>query len=74
MLIKSLIQFSFEGWSCVPSLLFDLRPNYRGGNADNGDLLQKVQCILHSVTPTLLLLSFTEICLFIVNFLKFFKS
>ena len=30
---------------CVPSLLFDLRPNYGGGNKDNGALLQKVsQC------------------------------
>ena len=44
MLSKSLIQFSFEGWGCVPSLLFDLRPNYGGGNEDNGDLLQKVPC------------------------------
>ena len=26
---------------CVPSLLFDLRPNYGGGNEENGDLLQK---------------------------------
>ena len=42
MLIKPLIQFSLERWSCVPSLLFDLRPNYGGGNADNGDLLQNV--------------------------------
>ena len=25
-----------------PSLLFYLRPNYGGGNEDNGDLLQKV--------------------------------
>ena len=25
---KSLIQFSVDGWVCVPSLLFDLRPNY----------------------------------------------
>ena len=25
---KSLIQFSVDGWSCVPSLLFDWRPNY----------------------------------------------
>ena len=41
---KSLIQFSVEGWGCVPSLLFDLRPNYGGGNEDNGDLLQKVPC------------------------------
>ena len=38
MLSKSLIQFSVEGWGCVPSLLFDLKPNYGGGNEDNGDL------------------------------------
>ena len=44
MLSNSLIQFSHDGWSCVPSLLFDLRPNYGGGNEDNGDLLQKVPC------------------------------
>ena len=25
---KSLIQFSPDGWGCVPSLLFGLRPNY----------------------------------------------
>ena len=30
MLSKSLIQFSMGGQSCVPSLLFDLRPNYDG--------------------------------------------
>ena len=44
MLHKSLIQFFVDGWGCVPSLLFDLRPNYGGGNEDNGDLLQKVPC------------------------------
>ena len=44
MLSKSLIQFSIEGLGCVPYLLFDLRPNYGGGNEDNGDLLQKVLC------------------------------
>ena len=44
MLSKSLTQFSIDGWGCVPSLLFDLRPNYGGGNEDNGDLLQKVLC------------------------------
>ena len=44
MLSKSLIQFSVDGRDCVPSQLFDLRPNYGGGNEDNGDLLQKVQC------------------------------
>ena len=27
MLSKSLIQFSVDGWFCVPSLLFDLRAN-----------------------------------------------
>ena len=42
MLSKSLIQFSVDGWSCVPSLLFDLRPNYGGSNQDNVDLLQKI--------------------------------
>ena len=41
---KSLIQFSIDGWGCVPSLLFDLRPNYDGGNEDNGNLLRKVPC------------------------------
>ena len=45
MFIKSLIQLSVGGQGCcVPSLLFDLRPNYCGGNEDNGDLLQKVLC------------------------------
>ena len=44
MLSKSLIQFSVDGWVCIPSLLFDLRPKYGGGNEDNGDLLQKVPC------------------------------
>ena len=42
MLSKSLIQFSVDGQGCVPSRLFDLRPNYGGGNEDKGDLLQKV--------------------------------
>ena len=44
MLSKSLIQFSVDGQGYVPSLLFDLRSNYSGGNEDNGDLLQKVPC------------------------------
>ena len=44
MLNKSLVQFSVDGWGCVPSLLFDLGPNYGGGNEDSGDLLQKVPC------------------------------
>ena len=41
MLSTSLIQFSVDGWGCIPSLLFDQRPNYGGGNEANGDLLQK---------------------------------
>ena len=43
---KSLIQFSVDGWGCIPSLLFDLRPNYGGGNADNGDPLLKEATML----------------------------
>ena len=54
MLSKSLIQFSVDGQGCVPSLLFDLRPNYGGGNEDNGDLLQKVPCT-HCYTVSLAL-------------------
>ena len=45
MISKGLIQFSVDGWRCVLSLLLDLRPNYGGGNEDNGDLLQKVPCV-----------------------------
>ena len=41
MLSKSLIQFSIDGWSCVPSLLFDLRPNYGGDNEVNGTQQQQ---------------------------------
>ena len=44
MLSKSLIQLSVDGRGCIPYLLFDLKPNYGGGNEDNGDLLQKVPC------------------------------
>ena len=50
MLSKSLIQFSVDGQDCVASLLFDLRPNYCGGNGDVGDLLQKVPCTLLPLT------------------------
>ena len=42
MLSKSFIQFSVDGRGCVPSLLFDLRPNYGGGNKDNANFLQEV--------------------------------
>ena len=40
MLSKSSILFSVDG--CVSSQLFDLRPDYGGGNEDTGDLLQMV--------------------------------
>ena len=43
-LSKSLIQFSVDGRGCVPSLLFDPRPNYGRGNVHNGDLLPKDLC------------------------------
>ena len=49
MLSKTLVQFSVDRWVCFPSLLFDLRPNYGGGNEDNCHLLQKcpMQALLH---------------------------
>ena len=53
ILSKSLIQLSAHGWGCVPSLLFDPRPNYGGGNEDNRDLLQQVSYRPKSVPPTL---------------------
>ena len=43
-LSKSWIPLSVDGWGCVPSLLFDLRPVYGGGKEDNGKALQKVLC------------------------------
>ena len=52
MLSKSPIQFSADGQGWVLSLLFDLRPNYGGGNEDNGDLLQNVLCMhCHTQCP-----------------------
>ena len=51
MLIKSLIQFSFDGWSYASSLFFDLSPNYGGVNEDIGHLLQKVPC-MHCLTQS----------------------
>ena len=44
MFNKSLIHFSIDRQGWVPSLLFELRPNYDGGNEVNGDLLLKVPC------------------------------
>ena len=54
MLSKSLIQFSVDGQGYVPSLLFDLRPNYGGGNEDNGPPSKgPMHALLHSVPLTL---------------------
>ena len=54
MFSKCLIKYSVDGRGCVSSLLFDLRPNYGGGNEDNGDLHQgPMHTLLHSVPPTL---------------------
>jgi len=44
ILSKSLIQFSVDWWSHVPSLLY-LGPNYGGGNEENGHLFQKIPCM-----------------------------
>ena len=41
MLSKSLVQFSVDGQGCVPSLLFDLRPNYDGGNGGGNEVLDE---------------------------------
>ena len=60
MLSKSLIQFSVDGWSCVPlpptpalnPPAIYLGPNYGGGNKDNGDLPQKIPCMYcYSLCP-----------------------
>ena len=47
MLSKSLIQFSVDEQGCVLSLLFDLRPNYDGGNEEKE--MQKSQMVVWGV-------------------------
>ena len=64
MLSKPLIQFSVDGWSCVPSLIFDLRPNFGGGNEDNVDLFQKVPCHKKKGGGLLLMVPLSPTCLF----------
>ena len=52
MLSKSLTQLSIDGQSCVPSLLFGLRPKYGRRNEGNGNLHQKdlcLHCCVHTV-------------------------
>ena len=52
MLSKSVIQFSVDGWSCVPLPAIYLGPNYGGGDEDNGDLPQKIPCMYcYSLCP-----------------------
>ena len=52
MLSISLIKFSVDGWSCVPSLLFTWEKIYGGGNKDNLDLPQKNPVMYcHSLCP-----------------------
>ena len=48
---KSLIQFSVEGWGCVPSQLLILRPNYGGGNEDQFSSIQSLSHVRIFVTP-----------------------
>ena len=55
-LSKSLIQFSANGWACVPSLQFGLRPNYDRGNGSNGNFLQKDLC-QHTAAPRTVVVS-----------------
>ena len=49
ILSRLLIQFSVDEQDCVPSLSFDLRPNYGGGTEDNGEVLQKAPCMHCSI-------------------------
>ena len=46
MFSQYLIQFLADGRCSVLSLLFDLRSNYGGGNEENGNLVQKISCML----------------------------
>ena len=60
MLSKSVIQFSVDGWGCVPPLWFSLRANYGRGNGGNGELLQKdplLHCCIQCPWPLSRLLS-----------------
>ena len=49
ILSRLLIQLSVDEQDCVPSLSFDLRPNYGGGTEDNGEVLQKAPCMHCSI-------------------------
>ena len=63
MLSKSLIQFSVDMRGCVPSLLFDPRPKYGGGDEDNGSLLKRsIACTAAFSTPDPAALPPTDAC------------
>ena len=47
MLSKSLSQFSVNGWDCVPSLLFCLRPNCQASTRDSWTLTGKSGSVSH---------------------------
>ena len=63
MFSKPLIKFSVDGWGCIPTLLFDLRPNYGGGNEDNGYLPQKVHVHTAALSAPTLQLATANPCL-----------
>ena len=63
MFNKSLVQVSVDWLGCVSSLLFDLRPNYGGGNEDNSDLLQKILCMHCCTLPLTQQQATTDPCL-----------
>ena len=56
MLSKSLTQFSADGWDCVSSLRFFLRPNYDRGDGGKCDLLHKDLC-QHAAAPRTIVVS-----------------
>ena len=53
---KSLIQFSVDGWGCVPSLLFGLRSNYGRVKV----LLQK-DLYQHTMAPRIVVVSAPDV-------------
>ena len=50
MLGESLIQLSVDGQGCIPSLLFDLSPNYDGGKEDNANSFKRLQACTAGVS------------------------
>ena len=63
MLNKSFIQIAVDGWGCVPSLLFDLRPNYGGGNENNRTSLERSHAGMSHSVPLILQQATVDPCL-----------